>query len=530
MTHFTQILRALSLVFTLSAACSFSGLAAELEKLASGTQDGVCYDLYGEFDKYVQGPDGWLHKTYKNLRAYAVDTDGTEADIFIPSRVYIKDWGNIDVTKIFDLGSNDAIRSITINADRAAIITRAFRNLPNLHTVSVKAVRSLQYRAFADCAALESVSLPTIKELPEDCFANCPNLNNVDIPQVQSIAAGAFDYCPNLKNLDMPQVRSISDCAFRRSGLTDFIVTDNLQDVSESSFYYVTSIKNIYITSEDLSNLNDDISFPEAQDGVTVWYLPTAEKSVCDRFKFGDVNATFKVAQIDYLNKEVVCSTPHASGYGTAISTDPDVWTPFVTWKSSNPMVASFSTNSGFENFVSAFSAGTTVLTASLGESRKTCTWTVVEPQEPLTADEFCLIYYPWANDMGEVGQEYSAVEGSIPFSNFTIQIESSNPSVVEPNEDSQSLLCKAEGDAKITVRALIPAKKLVLEISYNFKVVKDMSGIDNITVENGNSDSDAPVEVYTLQGTFAGNSVDGLVPGFYIVRQGATAKKVLVK
>ncbi|MBD5344149.1 MAG: hypothetical protein HDR90_04035 [Bacteroides sp.] len=51
-------------------------------------------------------------------------------------------------------------------------------------------------------------------------------------------------------------------------------------------------------------------------------------------------------------------------------------------------------------------------------------------------------------------------------------------------------------------------------------------SGIENITVEE--VDSDATAEYFTLQGVRV--NADNLTPGIYIVRQGNTAKKVLVK
>lgn len=40
----------------------------------------------------------------------------------------------------------------------------------------------------------------------------------------------------------------------------------------------------------------------------------------------------------------------------------------------------------------------------------------------------------------------------------------------------------------------------------------------------------DAPCEIYNLNGVKAGNSLEGLAPGIYIVRQGNTIKKISVK
>lgn len=59
----------------------------------------------------------------------------------------------------------------------------------------------------------------------------------------------------------------------------------------------------------------------------------------------------------------------------------------------------------------------------------------------------------------------------------------------------------------------------------------EDVSSIESIEkdgVSTEVSDPGAPVEYYTLQGIRVGG--DTLVPGIYIRRQGAKAKKVMVR
>ena len=57
----------------------------------------------------------------------------------------------------------------------------------------------------------------------------------------------------------------------------------------------------------------------------------------------------------------------------------------------------------------------------------------------------------------------------------------------------------------------------------YNIK--GDLSGIDGVVVEDNTH-----MEVYNLNGLKVGDSLEGLTPGFYIVRRGTTAEKVLVR
>ncbi len=54
-----------------------------------------------------------------------------------------------------------------------------------------------------------------------------------------------------------------------------------------------------------------------------------------------------------------------------------------------------------------------------------------------------------------------------------------------------------------------------------------DFAGIENIADDNGIS---GPTEVYNLNGLKVGNSTDGLPAGLYIVRQGGTTTKTIVK
>lgn len=57
--------------------------------------------------------------------------------------------------------------------------------------------------------------------------------------------------------------------------------------------------------------------------------------------------------------------------------------------------------------------------------------------------------------------------------------------------------------------------------------IMADASGIEDVVVDGANG---APVEVYNLSGVKVGSSVDGLLPGVYVVRQGKTVSKIFVR
>ena len=62
-----------------------------------------------------------------------------------------------------------------------------------------------------------------------------------------------------------------------------------------------------------------------------------------------------------------------------------------------------------------------------------------------------------------------------------------------------------------------------------NFKKVEtyDPAGIDDVIAD---FNENAPYEIYNINGVKAGDNINALVPGLYIIRQGKTVKKIAVK
>ncbi|MDE5888002.1 MAG: leucine-rich repeat domain-containing protein, partial [Muribaculaceae bacterium] len=63
------------------------------------------------------------------------------------------------------------------------------------------------------------------------------------------------------------------------------------------------------------------------------------------------------------------------------------------------------------------------------------------------------------------------------------------------------------------------------------FKNIKgwNVSGVEEVTADNGDIDKSQPYEVYSLNGVKVGVSTDALAPGVYIVRQGSKTKKIII-
>lgn len=82
----------------------------------------------------------------------------------------------------------------------------------------------------------------------------------------------------------------------------------------------------------------------------------------------------------------------------------------------------------------------------------------------------------------------------------------------------------------KSTCTLHVPAESLQLyQTAYFWKdfysIKGDISGIEDVEVEDN-----TPMEVYNLNGLKVGDSLEDLAPGFYVVRRGTRAEKVLVR
>ena len=86
--------------------------------------------------------------------------------------------------------------------------------------------------------------------------------------------------------------------------------------------------------------------------------------------------------------------------------------------------------------------------------------------------------------------------------------------------------------DATLYVRS--ERESLFLTVSpwkYFFNITdKEYSAVDEVIADEDGIDYALSYSVYNLKGQMAGNSIDGLIPGMYIVRQGSKVKEVVVK
>ena len=156
--------------------------------------------------------------------AIYVDDDGElhfTTGATIPSTLMISTlWGGKTVTKIADNAffGNTNIQEVTINGP-IEVGQNAFKNCPNLTTVSVLGAAKLGYYAFGGCALLNDVTLNGAIESEQYSFSDCPSLTTVSLSNIKTFGFGMFCHAP-LNNVSITNINP-SDMIQRINGVDE---------------------------------------------------------------------------------------------------------------------------------------------------------------------------------------------------------------------------------------------------------------------------------------------------------------------
>eukprot|EP00984_Skeletonema_dohrnii_P005159 scaffold1815_cov147-Skeletonema_dohrnii-CCMP3373.AAC.11 len=137
-------------------------------------------------------------------------------------------------------GDNHTLRSVVFHAGVETVRTRAFGKCPNLVSLKLPGVRTIEFGAFRVCSGLTDVEFGDKLDTIQDyAFYCCSSLRGVTIPSATSIGDGTFYQCTSLTDAVFGEgLESIGSCAFHGCRSLRRIAIPLKDDMFRSDFGY----------------------------------------------------------------------------------------------------------------------------------------------------------------------------------------------------------------------------------------------------------------------------------------------------
>ena len=467
----------------------------------------------------------------------------------------------------------------------------AFSRCSSLTSINIPdAVTKIGKRTFYSCSSLTSVSIPdAVTEIGEWAFSECSSLTSVNIPNaVTQIETGVFCACSSLTSINIPDaVTQIGESAFLKcSSLTSINIPDAVTQIEISAFEDCSSLSEIVVgngnsnySSEDgvLFNINKTelIKCPGGKKGE--YSIPTSVNEICD----SAFSTCAKLTSV-YIPNSVteIGQSAFEDCYSLTSANIPNSVTQIEahTFDDCSSLTSVYIPNSVTQIGERAFSGCRSLTSANIPNSVTTIregTFIFCENlktiydlnPKPQSVEENAFKYVPedaiiyvpkgsyndyflssdWihfsnfremgAFDVALSEQTLDLTAGNTATITATVtkdddmtvaseEWNSSNPQVA--TVDNGVITAVAPGEAVIWFTA-VAANGLTCIESCTVTVSQN-SGVAEIV-----TDTDAPVDVYNLQGVAvlrnaAATELCNLPAGLYIVRQGKSVKKIIVK
>lgn len=136
---------------------------------------------------------------------------------------------------------------------------------------------------FNDSTILSSVEIPPTYTYINQDFERCPNLSSVTLNNIESINGSAFNNCPNLKTIEFPYptFKNIGGSAFYFSGLTTVSIPKSITTIQSQSFLSCLDLDTAYFYGDfdktffNGSQFINESQYPASQ--KIAYYDPTVK-------------------------------------------------------------------------------------------------------------------------------------------------------------------------------------------------------------------------------------------------------------
>ncbi len=430
-------------------------------------------------------------------------------------------------------------------------------------------VTEIEGNAFIECSNIVEIVVPsTTTTIGDGSFAFCSSLEILDLGEaVKSIGADLYTGLSNLKTVISrnPTPPTIKDWGTVRTSATLYVPKSAMEAYSIASIWsYFENIEGIENSGSD-EPIYSYVGFKDIQK-LTVGYL--VEKIEDKQFS----NCT-RLSEITLDNNLTAIGDEAFSGCTalTEVVLPPSVKTigaeAFAGNSNMTSIIMGHNVTTIGEKAFDRCPAQTVSITAQTPPAASDNTFSnytgMLYVQGQAAADAYYDADFCWFQFEGHVMIEPAGIEmdrkpiSGKPGDTFQLTAtlypedvtlpqvfwRSTNPEIATVDKNGLVTLHADLGEIMPMSRGAEEAQdmlscKIIAESLYADGPVAEVtvnvndSGVEDVVVDNDNDriNYSEPVEVYNLNGMLMGESLNGLTPGIYIVRQGKLVEKVAVK
>lgn len=391
----------------------------------------------------------------------------------------------------------DSLKSVKFPSTIAFIGRLAFSNCVNLTRIYING--NLEYidtGAFESCVNLKSVDISSpLRFLGGMTFSNCENLESVILPNsVREIGGGAFYQCAKLSSIELPDsLRRIGSETFSLcTSLSSVVVPDSVHDIGNKAFAFCSNLRSV-VLPKALTKISSELM------------------RECTSLKAITIPDSVKIIEIE------------------AFSGCTGLESVFMSDSVEEIEVGAFALCRGLKSI--RLSAKISVISDSLFLG---C-WSLKTISIPNRVTK--IGYWAFYDCAGLESIDISGLVEYIGYAAFAFENDYFYKPLLEVNYNTITPIrvdnrlfnqIRFETATLYVAPGGLQAARKTAPWSYFMNIQeKVFSGIEDIKSE---IDTDAPIEVYNLNGVKIGEDTEGLPSGIYIVRQGLKVTKIAVK
>lgn len=426
------------------------------------------------------------------------------------------------------------LTSVKLGNNITTIEEYAFSGNSSLETIIIPDnINSLGICTFSGCSSLKNISIGSgINILPIGVFSGCSSLSSIIIPHtVRSINRSAFSGCTNLGDVTFEELQSVDDR--EPQYFSDWTSTNRTANSYSSHEYIIKVMPGDILSFEIWSNSElSDGKLNVYENGTSIATLSGYNSRIITRYFTKTQTLTLEVGY--YKNSSF---SSYAGIRGIAINDSPLILVGplfgrckldelFIGRKLSyNP-----SSGSGYSPFYGNTSLRKVTITDAETQVYDNEFYGCSNLQEFSCGDGIKTIGNRAFSGCSSMESYVSGASvesiGEEAFSDCTALTSFTTHAAVPPACGNQALDDINKWECKLYVpQECIDDYKAAEQWKEFFFV--EVSDIEDISIDES---ATYPIEIYNISGMKVGNSIENLVPGIYIKRQGNKTEKIMIQ